>query len=191
MSRGELDILWTRLRQCYNVRLMSRDYPDWINPFKAAQARRAFAGTIRLADLHQVSDLVDDPADTEIGFALAFDLDDQREAKVQVSISGKVPMICQRTLERFGHAVDSTSVVAMVDSEAALDRLPDDYEPLVVIDGRVKIADLVAEELLLALPLVPRSPGSEPVGDASAPGIEKEERHQPFAALADMARKRD
>lgn len=170
---------------------MSRDYPDWINPFKAAQARRNFAGTMRLADLDRVRDLIDDPAESEIGFSLSFELDDQREVKVQVKISGEVPMVCQRTLKKFDQVIDSSSVVAIVDSEAAVERLPDDYEPLVVSDGSIKIADLVAEELLLALPLVPRSPESEPVGEDVAPGIEKEERHQPFAVLADLARKRD
>ena len=170
---------------------MSRDYPDWINPFKAAQARRDFAGTMRLADLHQVRDLIDEPQDAEIAFHLDFDLDDQREVRVRVQINGEVPMVCQRSLKQFDQTIDSASVVAIVDSEAAVDRLPDDYEPLVVSDGRLKTADLVAEELLLALPLVPRSPDSEPVGEDVAPGIEKEERHQPFAGLADLARKRN
>jgi uncharacterized protein len=170
---------------------MSRDYPDWINPFKAAQARRDFAGTMRLADLHQVHDLIDEPAETEIAFHLDFDLDDQREVRVRVHIRGEVPMVCQRTLKKFDQQVDSASVVAIVDSEAAVERLPDDYEPLVVSDGRLKTADLVAEELLLALPLVPRSPDSEPIGEDVAPGKIDEERHQPFAVLADLARKRD
>ncbi|MEE4295426.1 MAG: YceD family protein [Wenzhouxiangella sp.] len=170
---------------------MSRDYPDWINPFKAAQARRTFAGTMRLADFHRLVDLIDDPGETEIKFSLAFDLDDQREATVGVEVNGHVPMICQRTLKRFDYVVDSSSVVAIVDCEAAVDQLPEDYEPLVVNDGRLKIADLVAEELLLALPLVPRSPESAPIGEDVAPGADIEERHQPFAVLADLARKRD
>ena len=171
---------------------MSRDYPDWINPFKAAQARRKFAGTVRLAELRRAVDLIDDPADAEIAFELTFDLDDQREVRVDVQIKGEVPLICQRTLRPFCHPIDSASVVAIVESEAAVERLPEDYEPLVVDDGRLKTAELVAEELLLALPLVPRSPDSAPVGeeDISA-GSEQGDRHQPFAVLADLARKRD
>ncbi len=170
---------------------MSRDYPDWINPFKAAQARRDFAGTIRLADLHRLVDLIDDPAEREIAFRLVFELDDQDEVTVRVEVTGAVPMICQRSLAKFDEAIESSSMVAIVDSQAAVERLPEDYEPLVVEDGKVKTADLVAEELLLALPLVPRSPQSEPIGDDVVPGTETEERHQPFAVLADLTRNRD
>ncbi len=170
---------------------MSRDYPDWINPFKAAQARREFAGTVRLGSLKQLSGLIDKPGDAEISFQVSFGLDDQREVRVEVHVAGKVPMTCQRSLRRFYQEVDSSSVVAIVDSDAATERLPDDYEPLVVNDARLGMVDLVAEELLLALPLVPRAPDSEPVGEADVVAQKDGDTHQPFAVLADLARKRD
>lgn len=170
---------------------MSRDYPDWLNPFKAAQARREFAGTIRLTELRPVLGLINDPGEAEIGFELGFDLDDQREVRVRVRVCGEVPMTCQRTLRPFQHEVDSESTVAIVDSEAAAERLPEDYEPLVIAEPKLRIADLVAEELLLALPLVPRAPDSEPVGSQEATDARDVDTHRPFAVLADLARKRD
>ncbi|MFW5815361.1 MAG: YceD family protein [Wenzhouxiangella sp.] len=170
---------------------MSRDYPDWLNPFKAAQARREFAGTMRLSELRPVLDLINDPGDAEIEFELGFDLDDQREVRVNVRVCGEVPMICQRSLRPFHYAVDSESIVAIVDSEAAAARLPEDYEPLVIAEPKLRIADLVAEELLLALPLVPRAPDSEPVGAREATDAQDADTHRPFAVLADLARKRD
>ncbi|MFP4207660.1 MAG: YceD family protein [Wenzhouxiangella sp.] len=170
---------------------MSRDYPDWLNPFKAAQARREFAGTIRLADLGRVVDLIDQPGDAEIGFELGFELNDQREVLVRVRVSGQVPMVCQRSLRPFAQPIDSASLVAVVDSEEAAGRLPEDCEPLVVSEPRLRIADLVAEEVLLALPLVPRAPDSEPVGSPGQAETGSGNRQRPFAALADLARKRD
>jgi uncharacterized protein len=177
--------------QWYNGRLMSRDYPDWLDPFKAAQARRRFVGTIRLSELEAVQDLIEDPGEGEIAFELKFDLDDQREVRVSVQVSGVVPMLCQRTLQPFRQEIDSASVVAIVDSESAIERLPADYEPLVLTDPRLRLVDLVAEELLLALPLVPRAPDSEPVGTQEASGPEDADVQRPFAVLADMTRKRD
>jgi uncharacterized protein len=170
---------------------MSRDYPDWINPFKAAQARREFAGTVKLGQLRRLRDLIEEPGDSEVSFEVAFDLDDQREATVAVHVFGKVPMTCQRSLRSFDQEIDSSSVVAIIDSDAAVDRLPDDYEPLVVSDARLRMVDLVAEELLLALPLVPRAPDSEPVGEEIAEPQSTGDTHQPFAVLADLARKRN
>lgn len=170
---------------------MSRDYPDWLNPFKAAQARREFAGTMRLSELRPVRGLIDDPGESEIAFELAFDLDDQGETRVRVRVSGEVPMVCQRTLRRFRQPIDSRSLVAIVDSEAAAGRLPEDYEPLVIAEQRLRLADLVAEEVLLALPLVPRAPDSEPVRTQEATGPEDAGSQRPFAVLADMTRKRN
>jgi len=170
---------------------MSRDYPDWINPFKAAQARREFAGTIRLSDLRPVVDLIDEPGNAELSFSLAFCVDDQREVCIRVRVSGDVPMICQRTLQPFQQRIDSESVVAVVDSAEAADRLPEDYEPLVLSEPRLRIADIVTEELLLALPLVPKAPDSEPVGSGEEAAAGNSDTHQPFAGLAALARKRD
>lgn len=170
---------------------MSRDYPDWLNPFKAAQARREFAGTMRLSELRPVRSLIDDPGESEIAFELAFDLDDQGETRVRVHVSGEVPMVCQRTLRPFRQRIDSRSLVAIVDSEAAAERLPEDYEPLVVDEQRLRLADLVAEEVLLALPLVPRAPDSEPVGTQEATGPGDRDSQRPFAVLADMTGKRN
>lgn len=167
---------------------MSRDYPDWLDPFKAAQARREFSGSIRLSDLRPVRGLIDDPGGAEIDFELSFDLDDQREVRVRVHVSGEVPMVCQRSLRPFGQWIDSESVVAIVASETEVDRLPEDYEPLLISEPRLSVADLVAEEVLLALPLVPKAPDSEPVGTQAA---KEAESHRPFAVLAALSRKRD
>ncbi len=177
---------------------MSRDYPDWLNPFKAAQARREFAGTVALARLAAAVDLIEAPADEELGFELTFALDDQRQACVRVRVFGEVPLMCQRTLVRYLHRVDSESLVGIVASEAAVEALPEDYEPLVVTEPRVRVVDLLAEELLLALPLVPRAPDSEPVvADRTAVEAARGENvpaggadtQRPFAALAELTGK--
>ena len=169
---------------------MSRDYPDWLNPYKAAQARREFAGTMRLSDLRQVLDLIDDPGESEIAFGLEFDLDEQRQVRASVRVSGDVPMICQRTLRPYRQPISSASVVGIVDSETSAAALPDDYEPLILTEPRLRVVDLVAEEVLLALPLVPKAPDSEPIGNGIATGFEEDDSHQPFAVLADLANRR-
>lgn len=168
---------------------MSRDYPDWINPHKAAQARREFSGSVLLTRLDRVLDLIDPADGDEIGFEIGFHLDDQRQACARVRVYGLVPMVCQRTLERYQQPIDSASVVGMVDSLRAAEALPEDYDPLVLEESRIRLEDLIAEELLLGLPLVPRAPDSAPVGDRerSAPS----ETHRPFADLARLAGKVD
>lgn len=167
---------------------MSRDYPDWINPNRAAQARRRFSGSVPLARLERLADLISDAADAEIGFEVDFSLDEQRQVRATVRVFGEVPMICQRTLKPYRQGVDSGSVVGIVAGEQAAEALPEDYEPLVLEAPRIRLEDLIAEELLLALPLVPTAPDSLPLGDVKPASTET---HRPFAGLADLATKAD
>jgi uncharacterized protein len=51
--------------------------------------------------------------------------------------------------------VGSTVRVALITAEAEASRVPEHLEPVLALGGRVTIGELVEEELLLALPIVP------------------------------------
>jgi len=170
---------------------MSRDFPDWIDVERAAQAGRRFAGEARIEWMPRVVDLLDEPApDDEIGFEISAELDGSSGAadivRLDVQVHGVVPMTCQRTLKRYWQPIDSHSSVAVVAAEDQVSALPENLEPKLVPEGRVKLVELVEDELLLALPLVPRDPASAPVenvGDSFDP-VEPDESESPFAELA-------
>lgn len=170
---------------------MSRDFPDWIDVDRAAQARRVFAGRLRLAAMPRLVDLVDRPgAGDEIGFELALRRDEQGVARIEVHVAGQVPMTCQRTLRRYWQEIDSRSSLALIEDEALVDGLPEDLEAKLVPDGRLRLADVVEDELVLALPLVPRDPQSEPIEDPAEAVVESGNRpseetaqDNPFAVL--------
>lgn len=172
---------------------MSRDFPDWVDPVKAAAGGRRFAGTMPLAWMQRVSDLIAGD-EGEIAFRLAFDRDTQGHVRVAVHISGHVPLVCQRTLVVYDHPLDAGTEVAVVESEAAAATLPEDCEPVICSDRRLALVRLVEEELLLALPLVPRRPDTEPPdGDSiAAPDDEPQDDGPdsgPFAELARLRRR--
>ncbi|MDZ7789981.1 MAG: YceD family protein [Xanthomonadales bacterium] len=164
---------------------MSRDFPDWIDPEKAAAAGREFSGTVPLARLPRLEGMIADPGDAEIGFRVVFGLDEQRQVRVEVSVSGRVPLHCQRTLKVFEHPIDSRSTVGIVPDDREAESLPEDYEPLLCPDNKVELVRLIGEEVLLGLPLVAIDPASSRVGDP-APATDT---HRPFADLADELRK--
>lgn len=166
---------------------MSRDFPDWVQTDKAAAARREFTGTVPLDRLERVAGMIADPGDAEVAFELLFSQDEQRQVRVEVAVSGTVPLRCQRTLKVFDHVVDSHSVVGIVADDRTAEALPDDYEPMLCPEGRVELIRVVEEELLLALPLVPIDPDS----DRIEPEASKADTHQPFAELASLKSDRD
>jgi len=168
---------------------MSRDFPDWIDIDRAADAGRCFSGQARLEWMPRLLEFLDRPeeADTvvdNVAFEIVAGRDEQHAARLSVHVHGSVPLTCQRTLARYSHPIDSRSEIAPVTSEHQLAGLPEDLEAKLVPEGRLNLIELVEDELLLALPLVPRDPQSRPVectrGEPVAPG---DARDNPFAEL--------
>ncbi len=166
---------------------MSRDFPDWVHPDKAASARRVFSGSVRLDRLERLKGLVVSDPQAEVIFQMNFSRDQQDQVRVDIKVRGVVPMQCQRSLKTYDQSICGSSVIGIVASEAEAAALPEDYEPQVCPDSRLRLLDLIEEEVLLALPLVPLDPATE----RQAPAQESTQTHRPFEALAALKKDRE
>ncbi|MEE4330577.1 MAG: YceD family protein [Wenzhouxiangella sp.] len=164
---------------------MSRDFPDWVHPVKAAAARRTFTGSMPIERLTRLEGLVVPGRGGEVHFSIAFSHDDQQQVRADVEVSGFVPLECQRSLKDFDQPIESASTVGIVASDEEAGGLPEDYEPKVCPDSRLSLVDLIAEEVLLSLPLVPVDPESTRL--EPEPG--RSDTHRPFEALAGLKKK--
>jgi uncharacterized metal-binding protein YceD (DUF177 family) len=82
--------------------------------------------------------------------------------------------------------------VALVNTEAEAARVPEELEPMLAPGGRISIGELIAEELLLSLPIVALHEGAGQCGSALVPSEAKVpagETHRPFAQLADLLKR--
>jgi uncharacterized protein len=108
-----------------------------------------------------------------------------------VAIEGSVPMICQRCLEPMRQELASSSRVAIVSSSAQADTVPAEWETVLASDGQLSLAALIAEEVLLSLPVVPRhalardceTPGEQVLESVAAAPAQLTETQRPFADL--------
>ena len=75
---------------------------------------------------------------------------------VEVAVEADIPLVCQRCLGVVEWPVESMARVAIVKDLAAADRLDAEFDPFIAADGRLALRDVAEEQLLLALPLVPR-----------------------------------
>ena len=106
---------------------------------------------------------------------------------MELSIEAGLPLVCQRSLERFVFPVQTVQRLGLIRDEAEEAALPPGYEALLLDeDGLVRPLDLVQDELVLALPVVPMAPGSEPVERTWSAGEEELQAASPFAALASL-----
>lgn len=177
---------------------MSREFPDIVDPWKAADGRRSFSGTVPLARLERLAALLAPGANTGVAaFEADFGYDEQGLVTIRVAVTADLPLVCQLSLETFVEHVERSSTVAVVTAVAEQDEVPEQYEPVLVEDRRLALASLVEEELLLAVPQVPRKPGAakpELPADVSledAAEHETERTHRPFAGLAGLMKDQD
>ena len=148
-------------------------------------ARRQFEGVLPLSAMHRLrGSLVD--AEGDCRFSLSFDRDPVLNTPyVELTVEAALPLECQRTLRRFLFPVKTVQRLGLirdVDEESAL---PPEYEPLLVpADGLLHPADLVEDELVLAVPVVALSPDSDAVEREWTAPQQETAAVSPFAVLA-------
>lgn len=93
---------------------------------------------------------------------LIFGQDQMGFSMVTGEIHGKVKLKCQRCLGLFECPIDIELSLSPIVSENELDNLPDYVEPLMMqSDGTLQMGSWLAEELHLALPMVPKHENKE------------------------------
>lgn len=128
--------------------------PESVDPSRLAAQGVRLSGAVPLAQMERLRPLLHEAegvADAE----LEFTADNQG-----VSVSGRIrcdlTLECQRCSKPFVVHVESPLHVGLVNSGDESAALPEDVEPFLLEAGRLRPMDLVEDELLLALPIVPR-----------------------------------
>lgn len=163
----------------------SERVPEVLDAWRMVTARRGFEGRLPLSALTRLQGSLVDTGGGDVRFSLDFDRDGLQVPYVELRVDAELPLECQRSMERFLLPVQIVQRLGLIRDEAEEAALPPGYEPLLVPeDGQLRTAELVEDELILAVPVVPVKPGSEAVErDWPASEIEQE-RANPFAALS-------
>ncbi len=159
--------------------------PPVLDAWRMVTARRSFEGTFPLSAFPRLKQsLVDTEGNCR--FQLEFGRDDLNLAYVEVRADAELPLLCQRTLERYLQPVSVVQRLGLITEEAQESALPEEMEPLLVNEhGELRAIDLIEDELILALPVVPINPDSIEIEAEHWPEeFEVDEKPNPFAALA-------
>jgi uncharacterized protein len=156
-------------------------------------ARRSFQGSLPIAAMPRLCEaLADDAGSAQ--YQLDFGRDEFGTAYVQVRAQAPLWLVCQRTLDPFVMPVAVDSRLGLIRSEQEEAALPAGYEPLLVAeDDKLSPIDVIEDELLLALPLVPVNPDSALPEEVTRPPVEaspaEERPDNPFAVLRELKKK--
>ncbi len=98
---------------------MSRDFPDWINPWAAAQGRRRFAGTVPLRRMRRLAELTESDAG-EAAFEARFFLDEDRRPGIELEVAAELELMCQASLAPFTTTVQRRSRLGVIEEESEM-----------------------------------------------------------------------
>lgn len=121
------------------------------------------------------------------------------EIRLRLQAQAQLSLVCQRCLQPSLHAVKLDQRFRFVETEdeaARLDEEAGDDEDVLVLPRSLKVADLIEDELLLALPIVPMhevcpeplpyASSSEAEVSANIKSTSVDDQPHPFAALAQL-----
>ena len=119
------------------------------------------------------------------------------QAVADLEVSAQPEVVCQRCMQPMRWPVTVKSRVALVSDYNAADRVPDEMEVFLVEGDSVSVRDLVDEEVMLALPNVPRhAEDSECArqkvqlpGEPDEPDDEPDTQ-KPFAQLGELLKRK-
>lgn len=164
---------------------MSSRLPQRVDPWHLADQGRVLEGSYAFAEMHRLAPLLA-AADGKASFRLGFEHDGDRRAVVRVAVDAVLPLICQRCLEPLDHEVHSRGMLGIVASIEEAERLPGSYESLLVMEDSVRPLEIVEEELLLAIPAVPRHEAHCAPSGPTARSHDGAASASPFAVLAGL-----
>ena len=156
-----------------------------------------FGGTMPLNRMPRLGALLGEEQGSKTAeFEARFAFDRQGLVTIDLTVRTDLQLVCQRSLKPYTEKVDRRSVLVVIENMNDQEEMPENYEPVLVEEKRLALVELVEEELLLAVPQVPRNPALEnetgeielsadvKVEDSSAQ--EKEQTHRPFEGLAGL-----
>jgi uncharacterized protein len=172
---------------------MFEKLPDLLDPIYCAEHNRQFQAHLKQSAMPRLCEQVAEP-NGDVWVEMAFRWHKGLKGpQFELSVKSELKLTCQRTLDVFVFPVEATVRGVYVPSMALAEDWEEDIEIYEWPDEKISVLDLVEDELLLAIPMVPRKDFehvtdesfSAEVGEREEEAFDSE-RPNPFAALAQL-----
>ncbi|WP_084596183.1 YceD family protein [Pseudomonas massiliensis] len=171
--------------------MLNDPIPPHVDPRKLADRGATLEGSLPLAQLQRLCDLLSDDVGTVQG-KFIFERDEDHTVVIHSDLDVEVKMVCQRCLELVTLPIHSECTYAVVKEGANTQSLPKGYDVLELGEDPLDLRAMVEDELLLALPIIPAHHPEEcqqPAGlQEPEPSEDEVTRSNPFSVLAQLKR---
>lgn len=134
--------------------MSEKELPHKVDAYRFADNEIALQGKLKICDLQRLAGyLATDSGEVDVD--VKFGVDEQKIRFMRGEIKAHVTLQCQRCLEPFEYPIAGRISVGLVQSEEEVGHLPKGYDSVLVKEGMIIIPDVIEDELIVSLPLVP------------------------------------
>lgn len=158
-----------------------------IDTFEFCRLKERAEGDVAVAELARLAQECAD-ASGALHWSLQGGADQFGHARLELSVTGTVQLMCQRCLTPFAYRIATHSVLVLAPDEDGADAieelLADDAIDVIVAPKRLDVMALVEDDALLALPFAPKH---EICPDqVVVERLQSAQKPSPFAVLKDL-----
>lgn len=166
--------------------MSKENIPKTIDPFRFADHAFHLRGLLPIEEMSRLGDSLHSK-EGEVLVDIQFGVDEQDVRYMQGTYSTQLVLQCKRCMEPYVIEMTGEFMSGLVATFDAADQLPTGYDPIIVNDGILAIADVIEDELILNLPVVPMHPADDckvklPLILNKDP-VSEDERENPFKVI--------
>lgn len=173
---------------------MSGRLPQYVQPARLAETGGVIRGSLRVAEMSRLAEILHDTEGT-VDVDLEFGIDEVGTRYIRGHLRTVLHLTCQRCLQALVSPLDVPVSLGLGIPGRSGD-LPERYEVLALEEPNLELAELVEDELMLALPVVPMHAVDECEYDSGVIAVPEEdhedaaaERQRPFKDLAGLLKR--
>jgi uncharacterized protein len=129
-------------------------FPERIDTLKLFARNGILAAALPLKKLPRLTDSLHDDAGT-VEVNLLFATDEDKKRILSGTLDTSVKVLCQRCLQEMELELHCTLNLLACNSEEELQELPETEDGIVMDEDGLNVLDVIEDELILSLPLVP------------------------------------
>lgn len=166
--------------------------PRTIDLAKFAEQRGHLDGVLALADMPRLQEMLHFKQKSgEAKVTVEGSIDQQGLYYLKGRIVADIPLQCQRCLQTMIRHLDIGFLLSPVHDDEEAAQLPQAYEALYLAQAEVDLLTIIEDELLLALPLVPKHNVKDCMAAVrDTANVDEEKRPHPFAKLAELKKRK-
>ncbi len=162
--------------------------PDQIEPLGLAEAGRSFHGEISVGSLSRLRDVLVS-RQGQLVVELDFRVDERRVRVLSGHLHGQLVLTCQRCLTAMPYVLDLNFRLGIIAAEEEAGSLPAGYEALLAAGEPLPLAEVIEDEIILALPTIPKHLDETLCRTGVDSSQFKQEKPNPFAVLKQLKTK--